>query len=171
MTEAYYGEPYDINEYGYSGDEWDLFPDETKEAIIADSEDDFAVVDPDDCIPSGSTLTAKTTRFQDVTRRTELKVAMDHITEANKRIGLGAITKDHPDYKKIDKKYGISSAIKRGERFDARAEEALIRACGNCAVSACVLRDDYKAFENKYHTAPTRAKFAKKLDADPTAPC
>lgn len=153
----------DGSEFGYTPEYWEQLPDEVRERIVQ-------MAEPDD-EDSLELLVEEQSRFDDATRAAALKRAMVKITEANRRIGLASMTPDHPKYDQIDRKYGVQGAIERGERFDDSARGELELACGHCAVEACGLRNNYPAFEGKYHTAPRRNRFSKELDKDPSKPC
>ena len=154
----------DGGEYGYPKEYWEQLPDEVREQIVSAymvDESDYRL----------ELLVEEQSRFDDATRRAALNRAMAEITEANRRIGLASMSPDHPKYRVIDEKYGVQGAIARGEQFDDNARGELEFACGHCAVEACGLRNNYPAFERKYHTAPKRNRFSKELDKDPSTPC
>ena len=113
-----------------------------------------------------------------IARRESLIKTLDSINEANKRVGIASMSDSHPKAGVLDRQYGkgnLENGRKRIEanidKHDTQAKVSLEVACGQCAVESCGLRKNYPAFLRKYKPAPTRNKFAKKLNNNPAEPC
>lgn len=145
-------------DYGYSEDYWDCLPDEVKERIVREQDgvDDFEPLEP---------------QFDPQARREYLEHTLSAITDANRGRGVRSMTKSHPKFSEIDARYDIDSVRRSSVRSEREAARELQRACGECAVAGCVMRDNFKEFDKKYHFKPARDRLQQKLDQDPTAPC
>lgn len=154
----------ETNEFGYSPEYWDLLPDETKDGIVAeqatfDEFDDYADRDVDE------------SQVDPFERREYLEETLGSITDANKGRGVRVMTSAHPRFTEIDARYDIDRVRSSSMRSEREAAKKLALACGECAIAGCGMRNNFPAFDEKYHFKKSRSDFAKKLGQDPTTPC